>query len=149
MQPRRLQALLVPLWWGGLLTIALVAAPAAFQTLDRPLAGRVVARLFAVEAATSLILALAVVLLERWRFRLLGQAPTMNGCVLLPLVALFCTVAGYYALQPLMDAARAGQGPWSFGALHTLSLLFYGLKVVAVGLLAWWLSDSADPLARN
>jgi len=49
----------------------------------------------------------------------------------------FCTVAGYYALQPMMAAAKSGQGPWSFGALHGVSLAFYGIKLLLVLALAW------------
>ena len=38
--------------------------------------------------------------------------------LVLALGALFCIVAGHFALQPMMEAARAGQGSLSFGALH-------------------------------
>ena len=54
--------------------------------------------------------------------------------------ALFCTVAGYFALQPMMAAARAGQGAWSFGALHAVSAVFFGLKTLLVLALAWRLA---------
>ena len=46
-------------------------------------------------------------------------------------------MAGYFALQPMMAAARAGQGPLSFGQLHALSAVFYAVKVVLVAALAW------------
>ena len=42
--------------------------------------------------------------------------------MLLALGTVFCTVAGYYALAPLMAAARAGQGSLSFAQLHGISL---------------------------
>jgi hypothetical protein len=131
--------LLLPgLWAGMLLSIALIAAPAAFATLEAAQAGRVVGRLFRSEAMLSMVFALVVVLLERRRAR------TFTRAMLLALGVLFCTVAGYFALQPLMDSARDGQGNWSFGQLHALSLVFYGLKTALVGVLAW---TAASPLS--
>ena len=103
-------------WAGGLLCIAALAAPAAFAVLPKLDAGRVVGRLFAQEANVSLALSLL----------LLGT--------------LFCTVAGYFAVQPMMAAVRAGDGVWSFGALHAVSAAFYALKTVLVIVLAWRLS---------
>lgn len=127
--PARGLAFIAGTWLGGLLTIGLIAAPSAFHVLDRTAATAVVARLFALEAPLSLLLGMLAVLLERSRFRLAGEPAQVNSSVLLALGAVFCTVAGYYALRPLMDAARAGQGHWSFGQLHALSLAFYGLKI--------------------
>jgi hypothetical protein len=60
--------------------------------------------------------------------------------MLLVLGTLFCTVAGYFALQPLMAAARAGQGTWSFGARHGASMAFYGQKTLLAAQLAWRLA---------
>ena len=60
--------------------------------------------------------------------------------MLLVLGTLFCTVAGYYALQPMMAQARAGQGAWSFGALHAASLGLFALKALLVLVLAWRLT---------
>ena len=57
--------------------------------------------------------------------------------MILALGTVFCTVAGYFALQPMMAAARAGQGPLSFGQLHAVSAAFYGAKVLLVLALAW------------
>jgi hypothetical protein len=54
---------------------------------------------------------------------------------------LFCTVAGYFAIQPMMAAARAGQGSLSFGALHGISSAFFVLKGLLVLALAWRLSQ--------
>ena len=50
---------------------------------------------------------------------------------------LFCTVAGYFAVQPMMEAARAGQGPLSFGQLHAVSAAFYLVKAALVLALTW------------
>lgn len=52
-------------------------------------------------------------------------------------MALFCTVAGYYGLQPMMADAKAGHGIASFAALHGVSLGFFGVKGLAVLALAW------------
>jgi hypothetical protein len=65
--------------------------------------------------------------------------------MVLALGAIFCTVAGYFALQPMMVAARAGQGRLSFGQLHGLSTTFYIVKFVLVGLLAWRAARSLNP----
>jgi hypothetical protein len=127
----RLRTLVPALWLGALLAVALLAAPAAFSALSSADAGRLVARLFAHEARLSLVLGIVVVLLERQRAR------SFNTTVGLALGAVFCTVAGYYALSPMMAQARLGQGNWSFGQLHAVSLAFYGLKTLLVAVLAW------------
>lgn len=136
---RRSQALLASLWAGVLLCVALVAAPSAFAALERSMAGLVVAQLFQREALLSLLLALALILIER-RLARDGARPAVTAEFLLPAGALFCTVAGYYALQPMMVAAKAGQGgpgAWSFMTLHTISLVFFGVKGLLVLGLAW------------
>jgi hypothetical protein len=53
---------------------------------------------------------------------------------------LFCTVLGYFALQPMMEAARAGQGRFSFGALHGASSAFFALKGLLLFAYLWRLS---------
>ena len=132
----RSRTLLAALWVGFLLCIALVAAPSAFAVLDRAEAGLVVGRLFALEANISLAAALLLLLIERRLAQSTGRS-LLSAAMLLPAGALFCTVAGYYALQPLIAAARAGQGNWSFLTLHALSFAFFGLKTLLVLILAW------------
>jgi Domain of unknown function (DUF4149) len=140
----RLQALLAAFWGGFLLCVALAAAPSAFAVLDRASAGLFVARLFSFEAKLSLALALILMLLERRIVRDAVEAGAARSVfsaeLLLPAVALFCTIAGYYALQPLMADARAGAGVASFAALHGASLAFFAVKGLAVLALAWRLS---------
>lgn len=140
----RLQALLAALWGGFLLCVAFAAAPSAFAVLDRANAGLFVGRLFSVEAKVSLAVALVLLLLER---RIARDAVESGGArnvfsaeLLLPAVALFCTIAGYYGLQPLMADARAGSGVASFAALHGASLAFFAVKGLAVLALGWRLS---------
>ena len=128
------------LWGGVLLCVGALAAPSAFTTLLAADAGRFVSRLFAQEAYLSLAMALVLFLIERKRSR--DAAVTGSGSVLslnlvLVLGTLFCTVAGYFALQPMIVAARAGQGALSFGALHAVSGGLFVLKGLLVLTLAW------------
>lgn len=140
----RVQALLAALWGGFLLCIAFVATPSAFAVLERAQAGAVVARLFAIEAQTSLALGLVLMLLARRLARDAVEAgrpgSVFSATLLLPAIALFCTIAGYYGLQPLMADAKLGAGVASFAALHGVSLAFFGVKGLAVLALAWRLS---------
>ena len=136
----RLRRLLPGLWAGWLLGVATLATPTAFALLDKATAGRVVARMLAQEAYTSLALGTALLVLERLvarRAALAGSGSQFTVGMVLALGALFCTVLGYFALQPLMEAARAGQGSWTFGQLHAASLAFFGLKGLLVLALAW------------
>lgn len=137
----KLQALLAALWGGFLLCIAFVATPSAFAVLERAQAGAFVARVFAIEAQVSLALGLVLMMIERRPTRDANEAgqtvPQFSMRLLLPVIALFCTIAGYYGLQPLMAEARTGTGVASFAALHGLSLAFFGVKGLAVLGLAW------------
>lgn len=133
-------ALVAALWAGVLMAIGAITAPAAFAVLPSADAGRVAGRMFAVEAHAGLAVAVLLFIVERRRARDaahagLGSAFSANLMILL--AALFCTIAGYFALQPMMAAARAGQGNWSFGALHAVSSLFFVLKGLLVLALAW------------
>ena len=140
----RLQTLLAALWGGFLLCVAFAAAPSAFAVLERAQAGLVVGRLFSIEAQVSLGAALILMLLARRLARDAVEAGAESNIfsmeLLLPAVALFCTIAGYYGLQPLMAGAKAGAGVASFAALHGASLAFFAVKGLAVLALAWRLS---------
>lgn len=140
MLKERLRRLLPALWAGALLCIALIATPAPFATLATPEAGRVVAHIFAREAYLALALGVVLLLLERdavGRGAGEGGGSVFSIDVMLALGTLFCTVAGYFALQPMMAAARAGQSGPSFAVLHGVSLGLFGLKIVLVLALAW------------
>ena len=137
---QRWMAWLAGLWAGLVLTIGTVAAPSAFAVLERAQAGRYVARVFLIEAYASLALAVVLILLSRRRASAVagdGASSRFSPELGLALGALFCTVAGYFAVQPMMDAARAGEGALSFAALHGISLGFFGLKGVLLMALAW------------
>ena len=136
----RLRRLLPGAWAGLLLCIAAIAAPAAFAMLDRPNAGRVVGWIFQREAWTSLVLAVVLLLIERPRARSAaqgGRGSVLSADMLLLLATVFCTVAGHFALLPLMDAARTGQGPLTFGQLHFISVGFFLAKLLCIVALAW------------
>lgn len=136
----RAAALLAALWAGVLLCIGAIAAPAAFATLPSADAGRLAGRLFAIEAHAALAVAVLLFLVERRRAREAaeaGRGSVMSANLVILLGALFCTVAGYFALQPMMAAARAGQGSWSFAALHAASSVFFAVKGLLVLALAW------------
>lgn len=133
-------------WAGVLVGIAAIAAPAAFATLASPDAGRFVARVFEQEAYLSLALALALFVVERQRSGRAAAAGTgsiFSANLVMLLGTMFCTVAGYFAVIPMMEVARAGQGPLSFGALHAVSGGLFALKGVLVAVLAWRLVRTA------
>jgi hypothetical protein len=139
----RLAALLAGLWAGVLLCIGGLAAPAAFAGAATEVAGRIAGRMFAIEAHLGIGVGVALVLLLRHRSRIKagqGEGSLFSTELMLVLAALFCTVMGYFGLQPMMAAARAGQGSLSFGALHGLSAGFFGLKGLLVLGLAWRLT---------
>ena len=137
---QRTGAFLAGLWAGALLCIAFIATPAPFATLTSTDAGRVVGRIFAQEATLSLALATVMFFIVRRQSRLAlgsGAGSVLGTDVLLVLGTLFCTLAGYFALQPMLQAARAGQGAFSFAALHAASMGFFAVKALLVLVLAW------------
>jgi hypothetical protein len=135
----RWAAWLAGLWAGMLATIAAVAAPSAFAVLERADAGRFVSRVFAQEASASVALAVLLIAADRIASRRRRSSP-FSAEMLMLLGALFCTVAGWFAIQPMMAEARAGQGAWSFAALHGASSVFFGLKLLLVAVLAFRLN---------
>jgi Domain of unknown function (DUF4149) len=132
--------LLPGLWLGWTLCVALLAAPAAFATLLPADAARAAARMLAQEAYTALVLGALTLVLERWAARTSaadGRGTQFSTGMVLALGTLFCTVAGYFAVQPMMAAARAGQGALSFGQLHAVSAGFFVVKTGLIATLAW------------
>ena len=137
---QRLRRLLPGAWLGLLLTVAAVATPAPFALLTRVDAGRVVGRILAQEAWASLVIALLLLLIERraaQRQSEAGAGSLFSTDMLLVLGTVFCTVAGYFALQPLLLSARSGQGALSFAQLHGVSVAFFAVKLLLVAALAW------------
>ncbi len=137
----RLRRLLPGLWFGLLLAIAAIATPAASGVLDRASFGAVARVIFAREAPASLLLGVLILVIERRDAlaRHLGTGVSQFSVeMVLAVGALFCTVAGYYGLEPLMEQARTGGAtPLTFMQLHAISLAFFGLKGLLVLALAW------------
>lgn len=132
---RRLAGLVAALWAGLLLAVAGIATPAAFALLPRADAGRIAARVLAQEAWLSLALA-ALLGLLLWRAAA-GRSPL--GAVAATAVL---TGLGWFGVQWLLPAARAGHGPFDFAQLHLFSTVCYGLKTLIVLWLAWRASGS-------
>ena len=148
----RFAALIAGLWAGILLCIGAIAAPAAFAMLARADAGRLVGRLFEQEAYLSLGVAIVLFAIERQRSRdaaAAGQGSVFSTPLILLLGALFCTVAGHFALLPMLAAARAGTGTISFGTLHAVSAGFFVLKGLLVLTLAWRLTSFRTPATTS
>ena len=136
----RARRLLPGLWAGFLLCVAAVATPAAFAVLTTADAGRVAGRILAQEATVSLLLGTALLLLERAAARraaAVGQGSQFSNGMVLARGAVFCTVLGYFAVQTQLPAARLGQGALTFGQLHAVSALFFGVKGLLVLALVW------------
>lgn len=94
-----------------------------------------VGRVLLHEAYASLGLGMVILGLERVLAKRQSDAGTGSQFSLgmaLAAGALFCTVAGYFGLQPAMAAARAGQGALSFGQLHAISAGLFVLKALLV-----------------
>ena len=145
----RCRRLLPGLWAGLLLCVALIAAPAPFATLSPADAGRVVARIFAQEAWISLgMAALLLVLGRAHKPQASGgqRGPTVDEQLILGSV--LCTALGYFAVQALLPAARAGQGALNFGQLHLLSVALFALKASVVLVLAWRVGAPFQALNR-
>ncbi len=137
---QRLRRMLAGLWAGLLVGLGAVGAPAGFAVTTVEIAGRAAGRMFAVEAYVSLAAAVLLLLLTRRAVPTDPDQPPVPGLntdLLLLLGTLFCTIVGYFVLQPMMAAARAGEGSLSFGALHGLSAGFFALKGLLVLVLAW------------
>lgn len=137
----RARSWLSGLWAGVVLCVGGIAAPSLFTVLERAQAGLAASRLFRVEASLSLAFAVVLLIVERRVAGARAEAgqggSRMSAELLLMLAALFCTVAGYFAIQPLMAQARAGLGHWSFGTLHAVSSAFFAVKAVVLAVLAW------------
>ena len=146
----RLAGLLAGLWTGVLLALGALVAPALFATLAPAQAGAIAGRLFAGEAEGAIAIGVLWVIVERARIRHAALARAGSAFSVefgLALGILFCTVAGYYAVLPMMEAARAGTGRLSFGALHAVSGGFFVLKGLLFLVLAWR-SSTANPAIR-
>ena len=139
----RAGAWLAGAWAGAMLGIGAIAAPTLFQLLPRAEAGRIAGRLFSLEATAGVCIGAVLVLigLQLGRDRAeRGRGSRFGVELVVALGAVGCIVAGHYALLPMLEAARAGQGNLSFAALHALSSVFFVLRLALVAALAWRLT---------
>ena len=140
---RRAASWLAGTWAGLIAGVGFVAAPALFATLPRGDAGRVAAQLFGLDATIGVCVG-AVLLVLCLRLARVDSASGVSSRfsteMLLVLAAIACIVAGHYAIQPLIEAARAGAGGPSFAVLHGVASGFFNLKFGVVAALAWRLT---------
>lgn len=129
-----MRVLVATLWAGSLWTIGYLVAPALFSTLaDRVLAGTIAGQLFRIEAWVSV--ACAALLIASLIFgNAESRPPRQRRLLFIILAMLFCTLAGYFGLQPFMAEVREAAGPGGvmdsalrakFGILHAASSAFY------------------------
>jgi len=137
----RWQALMDALWAGMLLSIGGLAAPALFAVLERSQAGLAAGRMFTMEASLSMVLGLALLLMQ-WQskhpylYRSASRQARIN--VGLIILALLMTLLGHFLLHPFIQAAKAGQPTWlSFAQMHALASSMFAIKALAVMALAW------------
>ena len=139
---QRFAGWLAGLWAGAIAAIGFVAAPTLFATLPRADAGRVAGRLFEIDAYVGLAAGAILLLLAMRNGDAMRPAGSSRFSVelMLALAALFCIVAGHFAVQPMIEAARRGEGAASFAVLHGVASAFFVVKFVAVAVLAWRLT---------
>jgi hypothetical protein len=145
---RRVACALAGIWTGVMAGIGFIAAPSLFAVLPRADAGRVAGRLFLTDAYLGLAFGVVLLLASR-QLAVAGAAHArsrFSAEVVLVLAALFCTVAGHFGLQPMLEAARVGEGRAPFAVLHGAAAAFFVVKVGAVAALAWRLGRPVMPL---
>ncbi|WP_420474142.1 DUF4149 domain-containing protein [Noviherbaspirillum sp. ST9] len=140
----RVRMLLATLWVGSMWTIGYIVAPTLFATLaDRMLAGMIAGRLFRIEAWVSLVGAIALIALV---YRDSGvDAKGRKHLLWILFGMLTCTLAGYFGLQPFMEALKASaaggmmdaEARSRFGMLHGIASVFYLIQSILGGLLVW------------
>lgn len=141
----RARLLIATLWIGSLWTVGYVVAPTLFATLsDRVLAGTIAGSLFRVEAWICVACGLLLMLLFCFRTAD-DNAPLRKTLLRLTLAVLFCTLVGYFGVQPFMAALRetAGAGgvmsssaKTQFGILHGIASAIYLIQsLLGVGLI--------------
>lgn len=151
--PQRLFNLLSTIWVGSLLTTGYLVAPTLFALLAQTDAGNVAASLFRKQAYISVICGVLLLLFVNREMRIQSAGETPQAIVQalrrarrVIVAMVLCTLIGYFALQPWMNALRlAAQSAGTdighsafkaqFGALHGVSMVFYLVE----SLLGIWL----------
>lgn len=140
----RTRVLIATVWTGSLWTVGYLVAPTLFATLtNKALAGTIAGAMFRIEAWLSIGCAILLILLQELQAK--GDVRQRRICLGLIGTMLGCTLLGYFALHPFMDALRAGAGPDGvmvsaarerFGMLHGISSAFYLLESLLAMVLA-------------
>jgi hypothetical protein len=131
------------LWAGAVLAVAVIGTPAGFALVPRDVAGKLAGFMLSREAYLSIAMSVVLFVVVRAEARAaarLKQGSVLSANMLLVMGALFCTVFGHFGIGSAMDAAREGKGALSFGALHGISVMFFGLKGLLVIALCWRLT---------
>ena len=151
--PQRLFNLFSTIWVGSLVTTGYMVAPTLFSLLSRTDAGNVAASLFRTQAFVSIVCGLVLLMIANREVR--GYAAGQGSEAGVRMVRrarrvvvgmIVCTLLGYFALQPWMNALRmaaeasgtdVGHSAFrtQFGILHGVSSLFYLIE----SLLGVWL----------
>jgi uncharacterized membrane protein YidH (DUF202 family) len=149
--PGRFAGWLAGVWGGSIAAIGFVAAPTLFASLERAEAGRVVARLFEIDAYVGLAAGAVLLMLARRDADATRPPGSSRFSVelMLVLAALFCIVAGHFAVQPMIESARRGEAGPSFAVLHGVATAFFVAKFVAVAGLAWRLTARRSATAAG
>ncbi|HTJ93496.1 MAG TPA: DUF4149 domain-containing protein [Pararobbsia sp.] len=152
--PQRLFNLLSTIWVGSLLTTGYLVAPTLFALLPETDAGNVAASLFQKQAYVSVICGVLLLLIANRVLRVrasdvsrdAASAHALRRARRVIVAMVLCTLIGYFALQPWMNALRvAAQSAGTdishsafkakFGALHGVSMLFYLVEsLLGIGL---------------
>jgi len=143
-------SLALTLWIGGLWAIGYIVAPALFYTLtDRALAGSLAGKLFTLIAYIGIGCAAYLLLFRLVRF---GGACFKHGIFWIVLIMLLLTIAGEFAVQPLLASLKHQALPKEamesvfrdrFMAWHGVASILYLIQSV-LGLLLVWL-QGRDP----
>ena len=122
-----------------------------FAELSRAEAGRVAGRLFAVDATIGICVGALLLLLTVQLARADAErgGSRFSAEMMLVLGALFCIVAGFYAVQPMMEAASRGEPGPSFALLHGVASAFFAAKLALVATLAWRLTGPSRGAATG
>ena len=114
---------LAGLWAGAIAATGFVAAPTLFAVLPRADAGRVAARLFQIDANVGLAAGVILLILA-----------TRGADAVRP------AGSSRFSVEPMIEAARRGEGGPSFAVLHGVGSVFFVAKFLAVAVLAWRLT---------
>jgi hypothetical protein len=126
-----IQNILLALWAGSLWTVCGLVAPTLFSLLDRPLAGELVGRFFAIVAWMGLAIGIVLVV---WRLRVgLRRGPSialMSTTALAPVVS-------EMLLGPLMHSARLAGDMQRFAWLHGIAGMLFLSACIGAGAIVW------------